>query len=92
VAGALASLGRHSLTFYLAQSLAWLVLFYPFTLGLADDVSFAGAAAIGVAVWLTTVVAAWAMERAGRAGAVEALVRHLIYGRGPRRPTPPPVP
>ncbi|MFE7507679.1 DUF418 domain-containing protein [Promicromonospora sp. NPDC057488] len=78
---ALAALGRRSLTFYLAQSLVWLALFYPFTLGLADTVSFAGAAAVAIGVWVLSVVAAGAMERAGRAGPAELLVRRLAYGR-----------
>ncbi|MFD7022857.1 DUF418 domain-containing protein [Promicromonospora sukumoe] len=81
---ALAALGCRSLTFYLAQSLVWLVLFYPFTLGLADTVSFAGAAAVAIGVWVLSVVAAAAMERAGRAGPAELLVRRLAYP--PHRP------
>jgi uncharacterized protein len=78
-ATALAALGQRSLTFYLAQSLVWLLLFFPFTLGLFDAVSFAGAAVIAVGVWTASVVAAAAMDRAGRAGPAEALVRRLAY-------------
>ncbi|WP_051433288.1 DUF418 domain-containing protein [Promicromonospora kroppenstedtii] len=87
VATALAALGERSLTFYLAQSLVWLLLFYPFTLNLVDTVSFAGAAAIAVGVWIASVAAAAAMARAGRAGPAEVLVRKLAY-RTRRRVTP----
>ncbi|MFI2362370.1 DUF418 domain-containing protein [Promicromonospora sp. NPDC019610] len=81
VATALAALGQRSLTFYLAQSLVWLLLFYPFTLGLVDTLTFAGAAVVAVGVWAASVVAAAAMARAGRAGPAEMLVRRLAYGR-----------
>ncbi len=80
---ALAALGQRSLTFYLAQSLVWLLLFYPFTLGLSGTVSFAGAATIAVGVWAASVAAAAAMARAGRRGPAEVLVRKLT--QRPRR-------
>jgi uncharacterized membrane protein YeiB len=79
LATALAALGQRSLTFYLAQSLVWLLLFYPFTLGLSGTVSFAGSAAIAVGVWAASVVVAAAMARAGRPGPAEMLVRKLTY-------------
>ncbi|WP_207211747.1 DUF418 domain-containing protein [Promicromonospora panici] len=81
---ALAALGQRSLTFYLAQSLVWLLLFFPFTLGLSGTVSFAGSAVIAVGVWAASVVVADAMARAGRPGPAELLVRKLTY---PRRRT-----
>lgn len=81
VATALAALGQRSLTFYLLQSLVWLVLFYPFTLDLAGTVSFAGAAAIAVAVWAASAGLAVVMARAGLPGPAEVLVRRLSYRR-----------
>jgi uncharacterized membrane protein YeiB len=80
-AAALAALGQRSLTFYLAQSLVWLLLFFPFTLGLFDAVSFAGAAVIAVGVWAASVAVAATMARAGRPGPAEMLVRKLAYPR-----------
>lgn len=81
LATALAALGQRSLTFYLAQSLVWLLLFYPFTLGLSGTVSFAGSAATAVGVWAASVAVAAAMARAGRQGPAEMLVRKLTYLR-----------
>lgn len=81
LATALAALGQRSLTFYLAQSLVWLLLFYPFTLGLSGTVSFAGSAVIAVGVWAASVAVAAAMARAGRPGPAEMLVRRLAYPR-----------
>lgn len=81
VARALAALGQRSLTFYLVQSLVWLLLFYPFTLDLAGTVSFAGAAVIAVAVWAASVGLAVVMARAGLPGPAEVLVRRLAYRR-----------
>jgi uncharacterized membrane protein YeiB len=78
---ALAALGQRSLTFYHAQSLVWLLLFYPFALGLAETMSFAGAAATAVGVWAVSVVAAAAMARAGRSGPAVELVGRLTYRR-----------
>ncbi|MFD6142286.1 DUF418 domain-containing protein [Promicromonospora sp. NPDC060271] len=79
VATALAALGQRSLTFYLLQSLVWLLLFYPFTLDLAGTMSFAGAAVIAVVVWAASVGLATAMARAGLPGPAEVLVRRLSY-------------
>ncbi|MEV0954106.1 DUF418 domain-containing protein [Promicromonospora sp. NPDC050249] len=81
VATALAALGQRSLTFYLVQSLVWLLLFYPFTLDLAGTVSFAGAAVIATAVWVASVGLALVMARAGVPGPAEVLVRRLSYRR-----------
>ena len=55
VATAIAALGQRSMTFYLAQSAAILVLFYPFTLDLAGDVSMAGSFAVAFAIWLVDI-------------------------------------
>jgi uncharacterized membrane protein YeiB len=81
---ALAALGQRSMTFYLFQSVVWMALFYPFALGLHDDMGFAAACAVAVALWAVSVLLAEWMRRAGRRGPAEALVRRLSYGRRDR--------
>jgi uncharacterized membrane protein YeiB len=78
---ALAALGRRSLTFYLFQSAVFLALFYPFTLGLSDDVGFAAAFGIALAVGAVSIVLANWLHRTGHRGPMEVLLRRLTYGR-----------
>ncbi len=82
---ALAATGQRSMTCYLAQSVAWAVLFTPFLLDLAEDLGVAGVAALAALVWVATVGMAEAMRRAGRRGPFETLVRRVTYGGGGRR-------
>jgi uncharacterized protein len=85
VTSALAACGQRSMTCYLAQSVAWLLLLEPYTADLGGALGVAAAAAVGLGVWLVTVVAADLLRRAGRPGPAEALLRHLVYrpsGRG----------
>jgi len=85
VVGALTALGERSLSGYLFQSVAWAVLAWPFALGLgatAASPTFA-AAACATAVWLISLVAAYAMQRRSYRGPAEVLLRRLVYG--PRR-------
>ncbi|MEV4712813.1 DUF418 domain-containing protein [Micromonospora sp. NPDC049374] len=79
VATALAATGQRSLTCYLLQSVAFVAIFAPFTAGLGGSLGDAGASAVGVAVWLTTVLLAETMRRAGRRGPAETLLRRLTY-------------
>ncbi|MFI6395044.1 DUF418 domain-containing protein [Nonomuraea sp. NPDC050540] len=76
---ALAALGQRSMTFYLAQSVVWVALFYPFTLGLRDDLSFAASLAVAVVIWAASIPAAAWMHRKGYRGPFEALVRRMSY-------------
>ncbi|MFI7698062.1 DUF418 domain-containing protein [Nonomuraea sp. NPDC049480] len=76
---AIAALGQRSLTFYLLQSVVFLVLFYPFTLDLGDDLGFAAASGIAIAIWAVSVPAADLMRRAGHRGPAELLLRRLVY-------------
>jgi uncharacterized membrane protein YeiB len=76
---ALAACGQRSMTCYLAQSVAWLVLLEPYLLDLGGAVGVAAAAAVGLGVWLVTVVAADLLRRAGRPGPAESLLRRLAY-------------
>jgi uncharacterized protein len=80
---AVAAAGQRSLTCYLIQSVAWAVLFTPYLLDLADDLSIAATALFALAVWLLSVVAADRMRRAGHRGPFELLVRRVTY-RAPR--------
>jgi uncharacterized protein len=78
---AVAALGRRSLSGYLFQSVAWLVLTAPFLLDLpshAPSPTFA-AAGSAIAVWALTVVGAAALERRGNRGPAENLLRRLTY-------------
>jgi uncharacterized protein len=79
VTNALAACGRRSMTCYLAQSVAWLLLLEPYLADLAGGMGVAAAAAVGLGVWLVTVVAADLLRRAGRQGPAEALLRRLAY-------------
>ncbi|GLU48360.1 DUF418 domain-containing protein [Nocardiopsis ansamitocini] len=82
VTNALAALGQRSMTFYLAQSVAWAVLFSSYTLNL-HQTSPAVGVGIAVAVWLTTVVLADLMRRRGVRGPAEVALRRLTYRGGP---------
>jgi uncharacterized membrane protein YeiB len=83
VTRALAACGRRSMTCYLAQSVAWFVLFEPYLAGLAGAMGVAAAAVVGLGVWLLTVVAAGLMGHAGLPGPAEALLRRLVNGARP---------
>ena len=84
VVGALTALGQRSLSGYLFQSVAWAVLAWPFALDLASSAASPTFAAAGsaIAVWVVSVVAAYAMQRRSRRGPAEVLLRRLTYGRG----------
>ena len=79
VTRALAACGQRSMTCYLAQSLAWLVLLEPYLADLGGALGVAAAAAVGLGVWLVIVVAADLLRRADRPGPAEALLRRLVY-------------
>ncbi|MEU6419225.1 DUF418 domain-containing protein [Streptomyces spiralis] len=83
----LAALGQRSLSGYLFQSVAWLVLLAPYSLGLAD--TFGGgsvtAVVLAVAVWLVSIAGAVWLDRHGRTGPAEWLLRRLTYGRRDNR-------
>jgi uncharacterized protein len=79
VTSALTALGQRSMTFYLAQSIAWAALFSSWTLHLRLTSSAVGAG-IAVAVWLTTVLLAGLMQRHDLRGPAEVALRRLTYG------------
>ncbi len=82
VVRALAAVGERSLTCYLLQSVLLVPLLSAWGLGLADGTGTALVAVVSVAVWLLTVGVAAALDRAGRRGPAELLLRRIVYGRG----------
>ncbi|WP_027941063.1 DUF418 domain-containing protein [Amycolatopsis taiwanensis] len=80
---ALCALGQRSLSGYLFQSVAWIILLAPYTLDLGN--SFATKSIAGVviafAVWLISVVVARMLDRLGKPGPAEWVLRRLAYGR-----------
>lgn len=86
LAGALVAVGRRSLTCYLLQSVVMAPVLAPWGLGLGEGTGTAVVSAVAVATYLLTVVVAVALDRAGRPGPAEALLRRLTYGprRGPQ--------
>ncbi|MEV1170283.1 DUF418 domain-containing protein [Nonomuraea sp. NPDC049784] len=78
---AVAALGQRSLTFYLLQSVVFVVLFYPFTLDLSAGLGVAAACGIAVALWAVSIPPADWMRRAGHRGPAEVLLRRLTYRR-----------
>jgi uncharacterized protein len=79
VTNALAACGQRSMTCYLAQSLAWFLLLEPYLADLSGALGVAAAAAVGLGVWLVTVLAADLLRRANQPGPAEALLRRLVY-------------
>ncbi|WP_235503571.1 DUF418 domain-containing protein [Aeromicrobium sp. Root344] len=81
IATAIAATGQRSMTSYLSQSVVWTVAFTPFLLDLSGSLSVAGTALLASITWLSTVVVADRMRRAGQRGPFEVLVRRVTYGR-----------
>ncbi|WP_193105525.1 DUF418 domain-containing protein [Brachybacterium sp. FME24] len=88
VTSALVACGRRSMTFYIAQSPVWLVATEPSLLDLGGRLSVLTAVGVAIGTWVATVVIADALQRAGRRGPAEALLRHLTYRSRSRRPEP----
>lgn len=79
----LAALGRRSMSGYLAQSLVWGPVLTAWGLGVGAHLSSWSASVLAVVTWAVTVAGAAALERAGRRGPAEVLLRKLTY-RAPR--------
>ncbi|MFE5752668.1 DUF418 domain-containing protein [Streptomyces massasporeus] len=80
VVTAVASVGKRSLSCYLAHSLLFAPVLAAWGLGLGEHLSSATMALFALAVWLVTVAGAYALERAGRRGPAEVVLRRLMYG------------
>ncbi|WP_433022061.1 DUF418 domain-containing protein [Kribbella sp. CA-294648] len=78
---AITALGQRSMTGYLFQSVAWLVLLAPFTLNLGDRLGSTAFTAAGVAVlvWTVSVIGAYQMKKRSYRGPAETLLRKLTY-------------
>ncbi|WP_283138633.1 DUF418 domain-containing protein [Rhizohabitans arisaemae] len=78
---ALSACGQRSLTCYLLQSVVFVALLSPYTLGLGGRLGSAATALLAIGTWAATVVAAEFMRRAGVRGPAESLLRRLTYPR-----------
>jgi uncharacterized membrane protein YeiB len=83
IARLLAALGQRSLSGYLAQSLVFLLLFAPYTLGLGGTVSMAEATQLAVLTWLGTLILANVLAALDKPGPAEWLLRRIMYRRRP---------
>ncbi|MEU8867039.1 DUF418 domain-containing protein [Streptomyces umbrinus] len=80
VVTAVSAVGKRSLSCYLAHSLLFAPVLANWGLGLGEHLSSWTMALFAVGVWLVTVAGAYALERAGRRGPAEAVLRRLMYG------------
>ncbi|WP_369372893.1 DUF418 domain-containing protein [Promicromonospora sp. Populi] len=85
---AIAATGQRSMTCYLLQSPVWFVVFTPFLLGLADQLTVASTALLAAGVWAASVVLAEWMRRTGRRGPFETLTRRVTYSARPGSAAP----
>lgn len=82
-AGLVAALGRRSLSAYLLQSVAWVLVLAPYTLALGERFGsrMITATSFALLVWLFSVAGASLLDRRLQPGPAEALLRRLTYGR-----------
>lgn len=78
---AVTAIGKRSLSCYLTHSLLMSPLLSAWGFGLGASLTSASMALVAIAIWLVTVAGAYALERAGRRGPAEVLLRRLMYGR-----------
>ncbi|SEG22525.1 Uncharacterized membrane protein YeiB [Nonomuraea solani] len=81
VVTALSACGQRSMTCYLLQSVVFVGLLAPYTLGFGGSLGSAATVAVALGTWAATVVAAELMRRAGARGPAETLLRRLTYRR-----------
>nr|WP_240393833.1 DUF418 domain-containing protein [Corynebacterium lactis] len=74
------ALGKRSMTGYLLQSVIFFVLVYPFMLDFPHGLGAAIQTGVAFAVWLATLLFAWALEAHGVQGPFEKIHRRLSYG------------
>lgn len=81
MAGLIAALGRRSLSGYLFQSVAWLLLLSPYTLALATRFESPMLTSVITAMlaWFASLLWAGLLDRSARPGPAEAVLRRLIY-------------
>ncbi|MFE9245901.1 DUF418 domain-containing protein [Nocardiopsis sp. NPDC006938] len=83
VTTAVTALGQRSMTFYLFQSVVFVVVFSPAALGLQDHAGLTAALGVAALTWMVSLVAADLMRRRGYRGPAERLLRRLV---GPPSP------
>ncbi|WP_149360344.1 DUF418 domain-containing protein [Lolliginicoccus suaedae] len=78
---AITAVGKRSLSCYLAQSILCAPILAAWGLGLGEHLHSASMAAYAIAVWI--LIAAWAywLERGGKQGPFEKVLRGRVYGR-----------
>lgn len=74
---AVEALGTMALTAYVLQSIIFLALYPPYTLGLGDRIGSAWSAVIVLVSWLLMAAMASMLRRAGRRGPLELVLRRL---------------
>ncbi|ALL79400.1 hypothetical protein AD006_29440 (plasmid) [Pseudonocardia sp. EC080610-09] len=77
--------GRRSLSNYLGQSVVFCGLLPAWSLGLGTELTVWQASLLGVATWLLGIAISTALDRAGRRGPAEVVLRRLTYGGRPAR-------
>ncbi|MCY1139784.1 DUF418 domain-containing protein [Actinoplanes sp. Pm04-4] len=82
VVNALAATGQRSLSCYLFQSVVFVALLAPWTLGLGATISTSAVALLALGTWLVSVVLSDLLRRAGRRGPAEIGLRKLSYRTG----------
>jgi uncharacterized membrane protein YeiB len=80
IPGALAAVGERSLTSYLLQSFIMAPLLTAWGFGLGEDIGYLAAFGVAFGAWLVTVAVAVALDKAGKRGPFEVLLRRLTYG------------
>ncbi len=78
---AFVALGQRSMSGYILQSVLFLLLTQPFTLGLGRDAGILAQTAIASGVWLATLLWAYVWDLLGWPGPVEWAHRRASYGR-----------
>lgn len=86
VTTAIRAVGTRSMTFYLAQSVAFAPVMSAWGLGLGAELSSWSIVAYAIVVWVVSVAVAGLMERRGIRGPAETLLRHLTYRARPLAP------
>ena len=87
ISDAVQALGKRSLSGYLAQSVVLAPVLCAWGLGLGSSMTSWSVTVLAIAIWIATVVAAAAYERAGKRGPAERLLRYLAYPRPRTAPT-----
>jgi uncharacterized protein len=82
VVRALVAAGQRSLSGYLFQSVVFVALLMPYTLGLGANLGTAGVAVVALATWVVSVLLSGLLHRLGRRGPAEVLLRRLTYRTG----------